>query len=86
MEKIKLVPTKKESKGISLCNLGLCNGFLDRTTKAKVAKDKINSTSSQLKTFGPGVTTTQLLSGTVVIYLHPYSLPPKRMPSSPLTH
>lgn len=58
----KLVPRKKESKGISLCILALCNGFLDRTPKTKVVKDKINSTSSQLKTFGLSVTTTQLLS------------------------
>lgn len=36
---------------VNLCDLGLGNGFLDKTPKAKATQEQIRWTTSKLKTF-----------------------------------
>ena len=49
--RIETIKISEENIGVNLWELGLGNGFLDMTPKAQVTKEKINWTSSKLKTF-----------------------------------
>ena len=49
--RIETIKISEENMGVNLWELGLGNGFLDMTPKAQVTKEKINWTSSKLKTF-----------------------------------